>query len=115
MLFRSTFFYAKTKQICFPTLQAFEGCDENSSGHYFLVNLNLKAERFEIMDSITNRNGESIMIDACHLLVAAIKVMWSREYAESNIDISEFPMVFIPLPQQTNGYAPPMFTFIFLS
>ena len=91
------------KQICFPSLQSFVGCGENSSGHYFLVNLNLKAETFEVMDSITTKNGESVMMDAWHLLVAAIKVMWSKEYVQTNFDISELPMVVIPLPKQTNG------------
>ena len=73
------------------------------SGHYFLVNLNVKARRFEILDSITTRNGESIMMHSCHLLIASIKKMWKKGYKASSIDISEFPIEVIPSPQQTNG------------
>jgi hypothetical protein len=66
-------------QICFPTLQCFPGLANDQSGHYWLVNLNLKAERFEIYDSLA-KNVEALMMDSCHFLIGAIKAIWASEY-----------------------------------
>ncbi|KAM0854454.1 hypothetical protein ACQ4PT_050427 [Festuca glaucescens] len=33
--------------VCFPTLQPFEGAPKDSTGHYWLVNLNIKSQRYD--------------------------------------------------------------------
>jgi hypothetical protein len=66
-------------QICFPTLQKFPSVQKDPGGHYWLVNLKIKAQRFVIYDSLAT-NGESLIMDACHLLIASIKKIWTGEY-----------------------------------
>ncbi|CAM0912916.1 unnamed protein product [Alopecurus aequalis] len=91
--------------ICFPTLQSFDHQPkfDKDSGHYWLVNLNIKAARFEIMDSLT-RNGEPLMMDTCHCLIASIKKMWKAEYSTSRVDISSYPIHILPVPNQTTTF-----------
>jgi hypothetical protein len=59
----------------------------NSSGHYWLVVLDIKGRRFEIIDSLS-KDGQALMMPVCHLLITGIKKMWAREYKESSVDIS---------------------------
>ena len=61
----------------------------------------MKAERFEIMDSLAS-GGEPLMMETCHLLIASIKKMWSTEYNKSNIRINDYPIELVPSPKQTN-------------
>jgi hypothetical protein len=41
-------------QVMFPVLQNLCTAPNLFCGHYYIINLNLKAERFEIMDSMRN-------------------------------------------------------------
>lgn len=99
-------------QICFPTLEGFptlKGEKERSpekkktpsSGHYWLVNLNIKAQRFEIVDSLA-RNGEALLMDSCHFLIGGIKSIWSKHYPKSKIKIHDWPIELIDSPRQNN-------------
>ena len=45
----------KITQICFPTLEKLSSDPKGSSGHYWLVVLNIKARRFEILDSLASK------------------------------------------------------------
>jgi hypothetical protein len=68
-----------------------------------LVVLNVSAERFEIIDSLSSRKkGEALMMEACHMLIAGIKVMWKREYAKSKVQIVNWPIEVIDSPRHTN-------------
>ena len=71
--------------------------EHDKSGHYFVFALNLKAERFEVFDSLRNETSE-LLLDACNDLMTSVKLLWSRELGGSNIDISRF----IQVPQQDN-------------
>uniref|UniRef100_I1Q175 Ubiquitin-like protease family profile domain-containing protein n=1 Tax=Oryza glaberrima TaxID=4538 RepID=I1Q175_ORYGL len=62
----------------FPILQKL-GNGNDKAGHYFMVCLNLKAERFEVYDSLRGEDDEEL-ISASHLVVASIKTMWDRFY-----------------------------------
>lgn len=95
--------------VCFPTLEKFGSLPQDSSGHYFLVVLNIKAERFEIIDSLA-RNGKALMMEACHLLIAGIKTMWKRMYNDSKVQITNFPIEVIPSPKQENTFDCGFFT-----
>lgn len=67
-----------------------------------MVVLNIKAERFEVIDSLARR-GRALLMESCHLLIANIKVMWGKEYADSKVDIADWPIEVIDSPKQTNG------------
>uniref|UniRef100_A0A0E0HNH3 Ubiquitin-like protease family profile domain-containing protein n=1 Tax=Oryza nivara TaxID=4536 RepID=A0A0E0HNH3_ORYNI len=50
------------------------GNGNDKAGHYFMVCLNLKAERFEVYDSLRGEDDEEL-ISASHLVVASIKTI----------------------------------------
>uniref|UniRef100_A0A0E0PVU0 Ubiquitin-like protease family profile domain-containing protein n=1 Tax=Oryza rufipogon TaxID=4529 RepID=A0A0E0PVU0_ORYRU len=54
------------------------GNGNDKAGHYFMVCLNLKAERFEVYDSLRGEDDEEL-ISASHLVVASIKTMWDSQ------------------------------------
>jgi hypothetical protein len=72
-------------------LESFPDCPPDSSGHYFMVVLNIKAQSFEVMDSLS-KNGKALMIDACHFLDAGVKTMWTRMYNNSKVQIGSWPI-----------------------
>lgn len=86
-------------QINFPVLQDLTPDLELFTGHFYLIVLNLKAERFEIMDSMRSEGNKDLMKDA-RAIIAAIKYMWEKNYGESNIDISKYKTLHIPTPMQ---------------
>lgn len=86
------------ESIQFPVLQFLTPDEEEKNGHYFLFTLNIKAQRFEIMDSL-RREGDAMMMDACHFLAAGIKYMWNKNYRNSTVKIGDFPIVYIPCPK----------------
>ena len=91
----------KITQICFPTLAKLPSDPKGPSGHYWLVVLNIKARRFEILDSLASKT-EALMMDACHYLIASIKSMWAKDYKLSTLNISDFLIELIESPRQTN-------------
>lgn len=95
--------------ICFPTLEKFQNLPKDSSGHYWLVVLNIKAERFEIIDSLA-RNAQALMMESCHLLIASIKKMWAKEYRNSKVQIIDWPIEVIDSPKQENRFDCGFFT-----
>uniref|UniRef100_A0ACD5TJR6 Uncharacterized protein n=2 Tax=Avena sativa TaxID=4498 RepID=A0ACD5TJR6_AVESA len=95
--------------ICFPTLEKFPQLSKDLSAHYWLVVINIKAKRFEVIDSLARR-GCALLMESCHLLIANIKVMWGKEYANSKVDIVDWPIEIIDNPKQTNGYDCGFFT-----
>nr|XP_025881956.1 uncharacterized protein LOC107281337 [Oryza sativa Japonica Group] len=88
-------------QAFFPILQEL-GNGNHKAGHYFVVCLNLKAERFEVYDSLRGEDDEAL-ISAYHLVVASIKTMWDRFYMRSSKKtIQNYPLIFIDGPKQDN-------------
>uniref|UniRef100_A0A0E0HNF8 Ubiquitin-like protease family profile domain-containing protein n=1 Tax=Oryza nivara TaxID=4536 RepID=A0A0E0HNF8_ORYNI len=87
------------------------GNGNHKAGHYFMVCLNLKAERFEVYDSLRGEDDEAL-ISAYHLVVASIKTMWDRFYMRSSKKtIQNYPLIFIDGPKQDNIQTYPCFVF----
>jgi hypothetical protein len=68
-------------------------------GHYYLIVLNLKAGRFEVMDSLRAEGNHGLMADA-RTIIGSIKHLWSANYNQSKINISRYRTVYIPTPMQ---------------
>jgi hypothetical protein len=69
------------------------------TGHYYLIVLNLKSGRFEVMDSLRNEGNKGLMADARNI-IGSIKHFWHVNYSESKIDISTYKTVFIQTTKQ---------------
>lgn len=87
------------EMLMFAVLQNLTPDLKEFNGHYYLIGLNLKAERFEVMDSLRNEGNRSLMEDA-RVIIGSIKHMWEKNYSESNIDISKYRTLHIPTPMQ---------------
>ena len=85
-----------------PVLQNLSTVKEVFCGHYYLVNLNLKAERFEVMDSLRKETDKMYRADSSNI-IAAVKSMWATNYAQSNINIQNYDSCYIPCPKQKTG------------
>ena len=72
---------------------------EDFNGHYYLIVLNLKAERFEVMDSLRSKMNPGLLKDARNI-VGSIKGLWSSNYSESKINIEKWPTKYIDTPKQ---------------
>jgi hypothetical protein len=88
-------------QILFPVLQDLTPDIKKFIGHYYIIALNLKAERFELMDSLRSKGNRALMKDA-RGITGSIKYMWSQNYSESKINITNRPTEHISTPMQKN-------------
>lgn len=87
----------------FPALQNLTPNTKLFTGHYYLINLNLKAERFEIMDSLRPEGNKSLMDDA-RAIIGSIKHLWELNYSESKFNIANYRTVHIETPMQKTTY-----------
>jgi hypothetical protein len=84
----------------FPILQTLSQPVKGAKGinHYFLINLNLRDERFEVMDSM--RTLEDKSLEKCATgVVNGIKLYWNTQYTRR---IGHFTLVDIEVPKQDN-------------
>ena len=88
-----------------------------ASGHYWLVVLNIKAQRFEIYDSLATKKREALMMEDTHYLIVGIKTMWLRLFTSSKVQIANWPIELIDSPRQDNRQASKSLhcSFLFLS
>jgi hypothetical protein len=69
------------------------------NGHYYLIVLNLKAERFEVMDSLRSKGNKGLVAD-CRAIIGSIKYMWAQNYVDSKINIEKWKTEHISTPMQ---------------
>jgi hypothetical protein len=50
----------------FPVLEAIENKGLDPAGHYYLLVLNLRSNRFEVLDSMRSLGGESLRKSCKH-------------------------------------------------
>ncbi|CAO2177240.1 unnamed protein product [Urochloa humidicola] len=91
------------QMVMFPVLQIIEGKDSEKVGHYFLLVLNLRNGRFEVLDSMrTLRDGN--LKACCNKIIAAIKSLWRMHYPGSRFDTGSYELVPIAVPLQNNNH-----------
>ncbi|PUZ44214.1 hypothetical protein GQ55_8G072100 [Panicum hallii var. hallii] len=90
------------QMVLFPILQKLVKGNEHS-GHYFLIVLNLRNNRFEILDSIKTLENESLA-QCCTTITNAIKKLWKIHYAGTSKQIENYKIVQIGVPKQANNH-----------
>ncbi|KAM0850571.1 hypothetical protein ACQ4PT_052992 [Festuca glaucescens] len=86
-----------------PVLQDLTPDMDVMTGHYYLIVLNLKSGRFEVMDSM-RREGDAGLMKDSRTIIGSIKHLWATNYSESKIDISKYKTVHISTPMQDTKY-----------
>ena len=84
----------------FPVIENLTPTRNKFTGHYYLINLNLMAERFEVLDSWRNVDDVELAEDSAKI-IGSIKYLWGTCYKESKVKIQKYPTVFIDVPKQT--------------
>ena len=90
----------KNTHIFFPILQKLVQ-DDAHSGHYFMIVLNLRNERFELIDSLRTL-GDPKLAECCNKVLSGIKFLWNIYYGDSDYAIDDYELVDIAVPKQTN-------------
>ena len=80
----------------FPVLEVKEYIDDS---HWFLLCLNLRAQRFEVFDSIRVQSDKALL-QTSDKIIRAIKTLWQCHHAESRVDISKYEPLYIDAPKQ---------------
>ena len=83
----------------FPVLENLTPDIKVFTGHYYLISLNLKAERFEVFDSLRAK-GNRGLIKEYRSIIGSIKYLWGANYSESKINIENWPIEYIDTPRQ---------------
>ncbi|CAN6273204.1 unnamed protein product [Urochloa humidicola] len=91
------------QMIMFPVLQTIEGNNSEKIGHYFLLVLNLRNGRFEVLDSMRTLRDENLK-SCCNNIIAAIKSLWKMYYLASKFDIDSYELVHTAVPLQNNNH-----------
>jgi hypothetical protein len=92
-------------QVMFPVLQVSKVKNLSDVGHYFLLVLNIRNARFEVLDSMRTLEDTSLRT-CCDKLMEAIKKLWSEYYPDSKVQIQNYEAISIAVPQQNNKYTP---------
>uniref|UniRef100_M8CCX1 Ubiquitin-like protease family profile domain-containing protein n=1 Tax=Aegilops tauschii TaxID=37682 RepID=M8CCX1_AEGTA len=72
-----------------------------TGNHYWLFNVNIRDQRFEVLDSW--RTLESPLLDRCaRAIVASFRSLWELHYPKSHVVLDNFGLVNIDVPRQNN-------------
>ena len=63
----------------FPVLEAMGNNGSDTMGHYYLLVLNLRGKRFEVMDSMRSLGDERLR-KSCNTIMEGIKTLWRKHY-----------------------------------
>ena len=85
----------------FPVLEAMRNNGSDTTGHYYLLVLNLRGKRFEVMDSMRSLVDERLR-KSCNTIMEGIKTLWRKHYPNSKKDIENYEAVDIGVPKQSN-------------
>ena len=71
-------------------------------GHWYVLSLNLKAKKFEVLDSLREEDSPSLLEHATRYM-NAIKMAWLISYKDSHKQIQDYELVYIDVLKQENG------------
>ena len=86
----------------FSVLQSLgDGKSATQVGHYFLLVLNLRNQRFEVLDSMRTLEDEALF-KCYNTLIGEIKELWTKHGYEAKKPICNYELVDIGVPIQSN-------------
>lgn len=93
----------ESELIMFPRMLTLPHDENNKNKHYYLIVLNLKAKRFEVLDSL-NLETQPVMIEDCNQIVTSIRNCWATKYSQPSTGIQDYPIEHVDAPQQETRY-----------
>ena len=75
---------------------------DDKCGHHYAIFLDLKNQRFEVLDSMRSKDDEDLTTHA-EFFINNLKETWNRHYENLKVKISHFPVEYVTTEKQGNG------------
>ncbi|XBI34604.1 hypothetical protein VPH35_120393 [Triticum aestivum] len=90
------------KYVMFPMFQELAPHDPHDKcGHHYAICLDLKNQRFEVLDSIRSEADTDLTTHA-EFFINNLKETWNRHYEYSKVQIRHFPIEYVATAKQGN-------------
>ncbi|KAF7083585.1 hypothetical protein CFC21_087361 [Triticum aestivum] len=90
------------KYVMFPMFQELAPHDPNDKcGHHYAICLDLKNQRFEVLDSMCSTPDADLTSHA-EFFINNVKETWNRHYENSKVQIRHFPVEYVATTNQGN-------------
>ncbi|XBJ09616.1 hypothetical protein VPH35_014659 [Triticum aestivum] len=76
---------------------------DDKCGHHYAICIDMKNQRFEVLDSICSEDDEDLTTHA-EFFINNLKETWNRYYENSKVQISHFPIEYVMTSKQGNGH-----------
>ncbi|XBI64166.1 hypothetical protein VPH35_044392 [Triticum aestivum] len=87
----------------FPMFQELAPHNPNDKcGYHCAICLDLKNQRFEVLDPIRSEDDEDLTTHA-EFFINNLKETWNHHYENSKVQISHFPIEYVTTSKQGNG------------
>lgn len=80
-----------------PVLEFADPNDSNGGKHYWLFNINIRDQRFEVLDSSRKLDDPDLM-NCASTIAGAVRMLWKQHYPKHNI--SHYEVIDIDVPKQ---------------
>ncbi|XBI31488.1 hypothetical protein VPH35_055049 [Triticum aestivum] len=88
--------------VMFPMFQELAPHDQQDKcGHHYAICLDLKNQRFEVLDSIRSE-ADSDLTTHAEFFINNLKETWNRHYEHSKVQIRHFPIEYVATVKQGN-------------
>ena len=77
----------------------------NKCGHHYAICLDLKNQRFEVLDSMRSEADADLTTHA-EYFINNLKETWNHHYENSKVQIRHFPIEYVETTKQGNRYFP---------
>ncbi|XBI89365.1 hypothetical protein VPH35_027187 [Triticum aestivum] len=90
------------KYVMFPMFQELAPHDQHDKcGHHYAICLDLKNQRFEVLDSMRSA-ADADLTSHAEFFINNVKETWNRHYENSKVQIRHFPVEYVPTTNQGN-------------
>ena len=89
-------------QVMFPMFQELALHDPHDKcGHHYVICLDLKNQRFEVLDSMRSA-ADADLTSHAKFFINNVKETWNRHYENSKVQIKHFPTEYVATTNQRN-------------
>ena len=89
-------------QVMFPMYQELAPHDPHDKcGHHYAICLDLKNQRFEVLDSMRS-TADADLSSHAEFFINNVKETWNRHYKNSKVQIRHFPIEYVATTNQGN-------------
>ena len=80
-----------------PVLESADVTDKDGGRHYWVFNVNLREERFKVLDSNRKLENNELM-NTASTIAGAVRQLWRKHYPKFSIE--HFQIIDIDVPKQ---------------